>query len=100
MDAVKGRRGAKANALSLFLPRKFFNFEKPRDALYSFARDPFNCRLEKRNGIFSRYLLFLSFCSNFFHSKIISRAHAIIVATRSKIGNKDDTCAIIRNRMR
>lgn len=81
-------------SLSLSLPRKFFNFEKPRDAIRLIAA--------WKNETVSFHDIFFSFlfAPNFFHSKIISLEHAIIVATRSKIGNKDDTCAVIRNRMR
>lgn len=88
MDAVKGRQTL---SLSLSLPRKFFNFEKPRDAIRLIAA--------WKNETVSFHDIFFSFlfAPNFFHSKIISLEHAIIVATRSKIGNKDDTCG--RNRM-
>lgn len=85
MDAVKGRQTL---SLSLSLPRKFFNFEKPRDAIRLIAA--------WKNETVSFHDIFFSFlfAPNFFHSKIISLEHAIIVATRSKIGNKDDTCAV------
>lgn len=44
-------------SLSLSLPRKFFNFEKPRDAIRLIAA------WKNETKIFSRYLLFFSFCS-------------------------------------
>lgn len=63
MDAVKGRQTL---SLSLSLPRKFFNFEKPRDAIRLIAA--------WKNETVSFHDIFFSFlfAPNFFHSKIIS----------------------------
>lgn len=84
--------------------------EKARDALLSATIDRFNCRPpEKRNGpavrLSSRIPRYFPFHElHFFdiRSKIIPPVYtenAIIVATRNRIGNKNDTCGVIRNRM-